>query len=394
MMKKAYLTLFLLLFVFSAMQAQLTITNGNHTMEISGSASTYYNQRMLKDDEYDHSKDRFKLRDAQINVEGRIKNLWEYKLQVDLADMSANSANGGVIDPENPGLMDASVTYKGLGFFDVKMGYSKVPYSRGSLVPFTFSPYWQRAELTRGSIFSRRDVGVTLSKTMWKQRINIFAGAYSGLGEMALAGDNDASGNPEFIGRAEFSYPARMRYRDIDDRYSPVPLFSLGLNARYMNKTLPDGEVFPTGVTSEYNLKVIDGKKYVYGLDAVFMYMGFSAEFEIHQVKAEPHKSSDALYQGLTPQQTNGYFLAGGYVAQLNYFIKDIKTIVSARYEELDLNDLAAGNSKRFSPAIAYQISGFDAMIKFQYFNILKEEKIDPLKWNEQYRLGMQFNFN
>ena len=70
-----------------------------------------------------------------------------------------------------------------------------------------------------------------------------------------------------------------------------------------------------------------------------------------------------------------------------------MKTIVSARYEELDLNDLVKGRSERFSTAIAYQMNGYNAMIKFQYFNIIKEESIDPLKWDEQFRLGMQFQF-
>lgn len=80
-------------------------------------------------------------------------------------------------------------------------------------------------------------------------------------------------------------------------------------------------------------------------------------------------------------------------MAQLNYFLKDYKTIVSARFEELDLDDLAMGKSQRFSPALAYQINGFDAMIKFQYFNILKEESIDPIRWKEQFRIGLQLKF-
>jgi hypothetical protein len=99
------------------------------------------------------------------------------------------------------------------------------------------------------------------------------------------------------------------------------------------------------------------------------------------------------LFLGLPADQTEGYFLAGGYVAQLNYFFKNIKTEVSARFEELDLNDLAMGNSRRFSPAIAYQINGFNAMVKFQYFNIIKEESIDPIRWTEQFRIGLQLRF-
>jgi len=158
-------------------------------------------------------------------------------------------------------------------------------------------------------------------------------------------------------------------------------------------KKLPTGESFPTDAASEYGLKVIDGTRLVYGFDASFQYMGFSGQFEMHQIKSEPQYDNDPLFLNLTPQQTKGYVLSGGYIAQANYFIKNWKTIVSARYEELDLNDLVAGNSERFSSAIAYQINGYNAMIKFQYFNIIKEESIDPLKWDEQFRIGMQFQF-
>jgi len=371
--------------------AQVTITNGNHMIEISGSASAYYNHRILKESSNNHNKDRFKLRDAQLKIEGRIKDIWAYELQVDFADIAANDT--GEIDPENPGLMDAYVEYKGLDWFDVKVGYSKVPYSRSSMTPFGFTTYWQRAEMVRGSMFNRRDVGVTLSKGFWKQRVNIAAGVYTGLGEISLNGDNDASGNPEFIGRAEVAYPSRFRHREIDDRHTPVPMFSMGVNGRYANKKLPEGRAFPEGAQGEYGMKVVDGTKYAYGFDVAFQYMGFSGQFEMHKIKGQPQKQNDPLYLGLPLQQTQGYFQSGGYVAQLNYFIKDYKTIVSARFEELDLNDLATGKSQRFSPALAYQINGFDAMIKFQYFNILKEESIDPIRWKEQFRIGLQLKF-
>lgn len=389
-MKNTLYIAFLLIGISS--YGQISISNGDHIIEISGSTSTYYNQRILKETSNNHNKDRFKLRDAQIQIEGRIKDIWAYELQVDFADIAANDT--GEIDPENPGLMDAYVEYKGLDWFDIKLGYSKVPYSRSSMTPFGFTPYWQRAEMVRGSMFNRRDVGITLSKGFWKQRVNIAAGVYTGLGEISLNGDNDASGNPEFIGRAEVAYPSRFRHREIDDRHTPIPMFVFGLNGRYTNKKLPEGRTFPEGAQGEYNMKVIDGKKYAYGFDLAFQYMGFSGQFELHQIKGEPQKQNDPLYLGLPLEQTEGYFLAGGYVAQLNYFIKDWKTIISARFEELDLNDLATGKSQRFSPAIAYQINGFDAMIKFQYFNILKEESsIDPLRWTEQFRIGLQLRF-
>ena len=389
-MKKTVCLLFILL-TGSLTHAQISVSSGEHNLEISARIATFYNQRYLKPGEEDQDKNRFRLRDAQLIVEGRIKDEWEYEVQVDFADIA--SSNFDDIDPENPGLLDAFVTYKGLDAFNIKVGYSKLPYSRSSLTPFPYSTYWQRAQIARGDLFSRRDVGLTLYKDFWKKRLDVYAGVYTGLGESSLRGDNDASGNPEYVARVNLAYPAPMKYREIDYVHTPIPLFAIGVNGRFANKSLPDGENFPDGAAGEFGLKAVDGKKYTYGMDFTFQYMGFSGEFEIHQIKAEPQNESDPLFLGLTPDQTDGEVFAGGYFTKLNYFFKDISTIVSVRYEQLDLNDLNAGDSQRFSAALAYQLKGFDAMVKLQYFNNLNEqETLDPLDWNEQIRVGLQFN--
>ncbi len=385
-MKSIYIAS-LLLCTTTFINAQITVGNGTHSLEISSRISTYYNQRYLKSDENDAKKDRFKLKDAQIKLEGRIGTIWEYQLQVDLADFASDDS-----DPADPGILDANVTYKGLTFLDVKLGYNKVPYSLSSLVPSPYSAYWQRAQITRGDMFSRRDVGITLSKEMWKNRINVYAGAYTGLGELSLQGENDASGNPELVGRIDVSYPASTKYREIDYVHSPIPLITLGINARYMNKTLPEGEELPEDVDGKYGIKVIDGKKYTYGMDISLKYKGLSGQFEIHQIKGEPQYEDDELFQGYTKEQTDNYFKAGGYYGQLSYFSKKLKSIVSIRYDELNLNDLINGDSKRFNAALDYQLDGFNAMFKIQYFKIMEEESLDKLKWHDQIRIGMMFN--
>lgn len=389
---KYILTSFLtIVFTCSESFSQLTISNGNNVLEISGSVSSFYNYRVLKPGEFDRKKDRFKLRDAQIQLEGRIGNDIEYELQADLADMASGTSG---VDPANPGLMDAHFMYKGLKFVNITAGYGKLHYSRSSMTSFIYSPYWQRSEFTRGELFSRRDIGVTLSKSYSKQRINVYAGAYTGLGELSIQGNNDPSGQPEYVGRVDFAYPSRYRYQDIDIRHVPIPMFAIGFNGRYANKTLSNGSLFPAFAVGDYGWRVINGKKYTYGMDVSFQYKGLSAQFEIHQLKAMPKDSTSFLYQGYNLSQTNGYILAGGYQAQLNYFSKKLKTIVSARYEDFNLNDLAQGTNQRLSFAVAYQIDGFKSMIKLQYFNILKEESsVAPLTWNEQFRIGWQLLF-
>ena len=387
---RIYITLLVVLSVFGV-NGQVTISNGYHNLEISGSISTYYNYRVLKPNEFDRKKDRFKLRDAQIQIEGRYKNLVEYEFQCDFADIAAGTAGG--LDPENPGLMDAYVTYKGLPV-DIRVGYGKLPYSRSSMVPFIYSPYWQRAELVRGDIFSRRDIGVTLQKSFWKQRVTLSSGIYNGLGEISLRGDNDASGRPEFVSRVEVAYPSRYRHRDIDDRISPIPMFVIGANGRYTDKRQLPGTFLPAFSGGEYGLKVVNGIKKGYGIDISAQYMGFSAQFEMHQMIISPSNQTSALLMGTPEDHNKGYVRVGGYYTQVNYFNKKLHTILSARYEDLNLNDLAEGQLRRFSAAVAYQIKGFDTMIKAQFFkNITEEVLIDPLKWTEQFRIGIQHTF-
>lgn len=386
-MKKILLYTLLLSACFSF--AQLTLSNGHHVLEITGNVSTYFNYRDFKPTSTNFRKNRFKLRDAQIQMEGRIGHDWAYELQVDFSDLTTTEE---VADPENPGIMDANVTYKGLGFVNVQAGYGKLYYSRNSLTPFIYTAYWQRAQINR-ELWSRRDVGVTLMKDFLKQRINVYAGIYTGLGELSLNGDNDPSGKFMYAGRVDFAYPSRYRYREIDDKISPVPMFALGLNGRYANKILPNGRTFPAFSQGEFGMRVVNGEQYIYGFDLAAQYMGFSAQLEMHQMKATPVLPTDPLLQGLPLSKTEGYMRAGGMVAQVNYFSRKWQTIFSCRYEEMNISDLVEGKAKRFSPAIAYQINGFNAMIKAQYFGVISEDPLDTLNWNEQFRIGLQFVF-
>jgi len=373
---------------------QLTLSNGKHSLEITGAVSTYFNHRFYKDSLNgspitDYKKNLYKLKDAQVQLEGRIGNDYEYELQFDLANM-----NGNFSDPENPGLMDAFMMYKGINWFNITVGYSKVPYSRSSLTPFIYSTYWKRSLISSGEFFSRRDIGITLSKSLSKQRINIYAGMYNGLGELSILGNNDASGKFEYIGRVDFAYPSRYRYREIDEKISPIPMFAIGLNGRYANKQLPKGKSFPTYSTGEFGIKVVDGQKYTYGFDIAGQYKGFSFLFELHQIKAILVDSNSYLLNGLPYEYTKGFVKSGGYLCQGNYYFKKQHAIVGFRFEEMNISDLSEGTSQRLSGTIAYQLNSFNSIIKLQFFKVLTEEQyIDPLKWTEQVRVGWQFLF-
>ena len=127
-------------------RAQHTSTNGDNSLQLSGTISAFYNQRFLKTGELDRKNNRFNLRDMQFGLVGRRGRAWEYKLRVDFADLVQSLQPAAVTDPENPGLMSAYVEYKALPI-SIKLGYDKLPYSQGSLLSFEGSAFWQRGQL-------------------------------------------------------------------------------------------------------------------------------------------------------------------------------------------------------------------------------------------------------
>jgi hypothetical protein len=371
--------------------AQFSFSTGDHVLEVSGMLSSYYNYRELKQGEVDKQKNRFNLRDASFTLEGRVKKVFGYQLQMDFADMAQNAA--GNVDDENPGLMDAFVYANVFSKVRVKVGYMKVPYSFGSLTPFYQSPYWQRAEFLRGNFFGRRDVGALIQTDFFNRKLEVWTGVFNGLGEKSLNGDNDASGGLEFAGRISFSYPARYRFQFIDKRVSRIPFFSLGINHRYSLRNMPAGENLIPGSAGEYGIKVLDGKKYLSGVDFSFHYLGFSLQAEIHQLLGRPNDTTSFLLGGTSLKDNEGFFRSGCEIVQLNYFWKRARTGFSVRYENMNVNDLFAGSTSRLTYALFYAIKGTESMIKANYTSILSEDAIDPLKYTAQFRIGWQWMF-
>ncbi len=361
-----------------SINSQLSISNGKHVLEISGMASAFFKYRVMKPGfQFDKKNNLFELRDAQLQLEGRVGNVIEYELQADFADLFS-----GLNDPENPGLMDAYFMYKIPKAIGITAGFQKTPYGRGNFVPFLFSPFIQRAEIARGQIYSSRDVGVTLSYSCWKQLLNFYAGVYTGQGELILKGSNDVSGKFEYIVRADVAYPVRNRYHDLDENNSPIPSFSVGINGRYSEKS--------GTVNDEYRLRIINGKKYTYGADLSVKYKGFSLQAELHQLFINPNDPSR-----LMGYPTN-YFRAGGYYVQLSYTNKKLKSAFAARFDELNQNDLVRGYQRRFTASYCFMLKPYTQMLKFNYTRILSEEDAliyEPLKWRDMIRVGWVYAF-
>lgn len=370
--------------------AQFTLGTRDHVIELSGQLSGFYNYRFQDPggNTFDHN--RFDLRDAIFQIEGRTRNSFGYELQMDFADLAQNQ--GAIRDFENPGLMDAFI-YKKIKFIELKAGYMKLPYSWQSMVPFFRSPFWQRAEIARGDFFSRRDVGFIAHLDLLQNKIEIDAGIFNGTGEGALRGRNDASGAPEFVGRVFFTWPSRYRYQYFDLVHVPVPVFGLGLNARYTRRDLPQGETFPPGTTGEYGIRMIDGVKQSSSVDFNFQFRGFSLNAEFHRIKSTPFDTATFLFQG-TPRSFNkGYFLNGALVLQAQYYLRKWKTGMSARFEDLNINDLAPGATRRLSFAIMWMPRSYASALKIQFTRILKREALADIQYPSFVRAGWQWKF-
>lgn len=385
MTAKAVLAWMLGLGIFwsSNARAQYSFSRGRFAMEFGGSVSVFYNHRILKEGESDKKKNRFSVRDAQLQVTGIYDRYIEYRFQVDVADLAFAST-----DPENPGIMDAWVQVRPHPTLGIKIGYDVLPYGRFSRVPFIQSAYWQRAEIARGDVFSRRDVGVTLSSSLMNRQLNIYGGVYSGLGEAILRGDNDASGALEYLARVDYSFPYRLRNRDIDETHLSVPVASVGINGRWNNRRLPPGKFFPAGSGGEYGFKVINGEKLAYGLDGALAWKGFMLTGEIHRVRHTPQNSNDPIFSGLPDSLTRGRVFTGGWVAQASYFIKKIRLALALRYDELNISDVSPGYLRTLSPALCWKMSPWGSQIRLQYWHIFSEDSYKPERFTDQFRIG------
>ncbi len=368
-------------FCWVAAFTQHTFSHGNHSLEIGGWAGISYTREVSKDK--DKRNNLFALEDARLDLEGYVKQRYEYKLLVKFADLSY-LFNGSKSIDRTP-ILDAYVTYLNR-YINVRAGYMKLPYSQASAESAVNMPFLQRAEMARGDVFSRRDAGIMIYRDLWKQRIHLYAGVFTGLGEQSLLGKNDFNGKLEYIGRVEFSYPGNYRDNELDQSDLQPPTFRVGINARYAEKN-----TFLTG-NDDYNIKTIDGKKITYGTDAGFKWHGFSAQFEFNQLHMIPRENSP-LANELKLYNTT-FKRAGGYLVQLNYYIKWISSAIAVRYDEYNPSDLTNGDTRRnISAAYNFFYPKQNLAIKFQYWYRFNQENNNE-KWaKDRFRFAAQYSF-
>jgi len=373
-----------------------TINSNGNTLQVGGRISFYYENRFLNPGQTNMKHNGFDVKDADLDLLGKTANNFSYEFHYSLVDIITAAATQNTNNPANPGFKAAYIQYEGFKIH-VKIGYDKLPFSQSNLEHEHETPFWGHPNLTGGDLFSRRDIGLTLSTTLWQNRINLYGGAYSGMGENFFEYGNDESGTFEYVGRAEFSYPSKMGYNEIDEENSPVFHFRVAANIRYEDKTQPGGatvaSLYPDALGA-YSTRIITGKRTVYGGDAIAKYKGLSATFETDMLSMQPTSTSDALYAGTPASFNKGKVNAGGFTTDLNYDWEKAHSVFSIGYENFNANDLIPGNQAWLTFAYAYKISGFNSCAKIEYYNPTQtDNNSNPLKYNGQIRVGYQVVF-
>ncbi len=383
-------------FVNNSAASAFTLSSDNNTLQIGGRVSAFYEYRALKSGVTNLDHNGWTPKDGDLDLLGKTSSKFVYEFHISILDLATAAATQNTNNPANPGIKAGYLQYVGCPV-TIKLGYDKVPFSQGNLNEVWGTPMWSHANLYGGDLFARRDFGLTLNYATWKSRINLYGGAYSGMGENFFEYGNDASGTFEYIGRAEFCYPGKMKYQPIDEDNSPTPQIRIAVDARYMDKKQPAGQSILANdpdAPGAYGIRIFDGKRTVYGSDFMFKYMGISALFETDIIRMQPTSPTDPLYDGTPASFNGGYIMAGGFVTGLNYNFEKIRSVFSVQYESFNTNDLIAGQQQWVYLGYAYKVSGFNSVFKAEYYIPTEEDKIqNPLKYTGQLRVGYQVVF-
>ncbi|NDA64975.1 MAG: hypothetical protein EBX50_23555, partial [Chitinophagia bacterium] len=266
----------------------------------------------------------------RFKLEGRMGKEWEMVFHMDFSKLSQTTNVG-----EFPAILDAYGVYKGLKWLDISAGFQKLPYGRFSQVSFSNEIFWQRAEIARGNVYSRRDLGLVIAKDFMNERLNVSVGAFTGQGENILTtvtnGDNDPSGTFEYSGRLSYSWPKKIKTSYVIDKdYSEKPMFSVGVSGRYVNRSKSI-----TGI-ADYDLKIVAGDRMLGSWDASMWWKGFNLMAEYHVGQYRPTGVDTSRLYG----KNTDFFRIGGLITQVSYYSEKLHSAFALRYDSFSPNDL------------------------------------------------------
>lgn len=358
---------FIFLFWDLTLSGQVSFTKGNHALELSGIINSYFGWNDVKDNPNQYG---YNLRDVRFIINGEQHPRFQYQFMVDLADISKNN-------DANQFLLDAFLNIDFPNQWDLYIGYQRLPFSRNSNVSTFNSVFSERPDISDGSLFYRRDLGVIVRKKGFDQHINMQAGIFNGDGSLEIGEEKD--GGLVYVGRIDFTFPGRIKYEEVDIRHSPLPLFSVGLNVLYTSQNREkEQDLFPL---------MVDGRKKVLGMDAHFAFRGWTVQGEWTNGWVDRNIStSPSLPVSL---ESHGFHLS------TNYYFKNARSVVALRYEQYNPNNsVHTSDLQALTLGYNYLVDqSQDVVFRADWRFLLSDKEAIPGLEQIISRVGMQFRF-
>lgn len=365
-MTKEILTICCLYFSIVS-SAQTTFVKGSNVLELSGILNTYYS---FIDHQGTSNNFGFDFRDARFILAGESGRRLKFQLMVDFSDLNAIDTTDGFVK-------DAYVNLDLPSKFDIFFGYQRVPFGRISNISIFTTVFNDRPTISSGALYYRRNLGVVLKKKLLTDRLNIFAGIFNARNQNRLS-EIQINGLTYAI-RIDYSTASTIQNEELDIRHSPIPVFSIGLNAMHSdhNQNL-EFELFPLE---------IEGRKWITAIDMALFYQGFSFQFEATKAWA---KNDQNIGIGFSND-----FKSTGYHFSANYYFKKLRSVLGSRYEAFCPNDFKFdSNFKSVSFAYNYLFDqSQDVVLRLEYKYFLSLDDISFLNNSRQVHLGLQYKF-
>jgi phosphate-selective porin OprO/OprP len=292
------------------------------TLSIGGMLQVQADLGDKGDARFTTGNDRFYLRRARMNVQGKFLDEFDFRIEgefaASLAEASGNRAQ----------LTDAYITWNHFDFANVRVGQFKTPFGYEQLSPdprlFTIE-----RSLVNDRLTASRQIGVQVGGDLFDKKISYAGGVFNGTGANTSANDND-----------KFFYAGRVsavawqgKLGDQDARWS------LGANAYTSNDTNLAGQAPEFGfdvVPSGTKDNTLTGRRKAGGLDTQLHVGPFDLWAEYLRARFKP---LDAI-----PSRR---FDTDGWYAQAACFVVPKTLQAVLKYDDFDPNLSLVSNSTR-----------------------------------------------
>lgn len=287
--------------------------------------------------------DRFYLRRARINAQGKFLEDFDFRLELELAGSLAEaSGNRGQ-------LTDAYINWNHFDFANVRAGQFKTPFGYEQLAadPKLFTI---ERTLANDRLTASRQLGVQVAGSFLDKRLSYATGIFNGSGVNTSANDND-----RFMWAGRVSAVAWQGPLLGEDAQWSVGADALSTDdASLPSQPAEFGFDLVPGGTKD---NTFAGRRKAGGLDLQLHRGGLDLWAEYLRARFKP---GDAL--------PSGSFDSDGWYVQAAYFAipKDLQAVV--KYDMFDPNaTIGADSTRTWTLGANYYIKGDDLKLQFDY---------------------------